>query len=114
MLTRYGHIPTMFLPTPAGVWTAFQALMADGYASDIRTSILRVAIGFLIASLVSIPVALLMGAFGTLEAMLAPIIGTLRYVPITALVPLLIIWLGIDEAPKLAIIFSLHSSITRS
>ncbi len=105
MLTRYGHIPTMFLPTPAGVWTAFQALMADGYASDIRTSILRVAIGFLIASLVSIPVALLMGAFGTLEAMLAPIIGTLRYVPITALVPLLIIWLGIDEAPKLAIIF---------
>lgn len=104
MVTRYGNIPTMFLPTPGGVWSAFVALMADGYANDIRTSIMRVAIGFAIATLISIPVGLLMGSFGSLEAMLAPIIGTLRYVPITATVPLLILWLGIDEAPKLAII----------
>lgn len=104
MLSRYGHIPTMFLPTPGGVWTAFRSLVADGYAADIRTSIERVAIGFAIATLLSVPVGLLMGSFATLEAMLAPVVGTLRYVPITAVVPLLIIWLGIDEAPKLAII----------
>ncbi|GAC1442330.1 MAG: ABC transporter permease [Vulcanimicrobiaceae bacterium] len=104
LLARYGHIPTMFLPTPLGVWNAFAALMADGYANDIRTSIVRVAIGFAIATLVSVPVGLLMGSFATLEAMLAPMVGTLRYVPITATVPLLILWLGIDEAPKLAII----------
>ena len=103
-LARFGHIPTMFLPTPGGVWSAFQTLMADGYAGDIRTSIVRVAIGFAIATLISIPIGLLMGSFGTIEAMLAPVIGTLRYVPITATVPLLILWLGIDEAPKLAII----------
>ncbi|GAC1424172.1 MAG: ABC transporter permease [Candidatus Velthaea sp.] len=94
----------MFLPTPAGVWNAFTMLMADGYAADIRTSCLRVAIGFAVAALLSIPIGLLMGSFGSIEALLAPIVGTLRYLPITALVPLLILWLGIDEAPKLAII----------
>ena len=104
LVSRYGHIPAMFLPTPSGVWNAFLALMADGYAADIRTSCVRVAIGFVVAALASIPIGLLMGSFGSIEAMLAPVIGTLRYLPITALVPLMILWLGIDEAPKLAII----------
>jgi len=103
-VARFGHIPAMFLPSPAGVWNAFTALVADGYAADIRTSCLRVAIGFAFAALVSIPIGVLMGSFGSFEAMLAPVVGTLRYLPITALVPLLILWLGIDEAPKLAII----------
>lgn len=104
LVSRYGHIPAMFLPTPAGVWNAFTALMADGYAADIRTSCMRVAIGFAIAAIVSIPIGAIMGSFGSFEAMLAPIVGTMRYLPITALVPLMILWLGIDEAPKLAII----------
>ncbi|GAC1305687.1 MAG: ABC transporter permease [Vulcanimicrobiaceae bacterium] len=103
-VSRFGHIPAMFLPSPGGVWNAFAALLADGYAADIRTSCTRVAIGFAIAALLSIPIGVLMGSFGSFEAMLAPIVGTLRYLPITALVPLLILWLGIDEAPKLAII----------
>jgi NitT/TauT family transport system permease protein len=104
LLSQYGKIPAMFLPSPIGVWHAFQGLMADNYAADIRASITRVAIGFVAATICSIPVGVLMGTFGTVEAMLAPVVGTLRYVPITALVPLLILWLGIDEAPKLAII----------
>ncbi|HEY0797815.1 MAG TPA: ABC transporter permease [Candidatus Baltobacteraceae bacterium] len=104
LLTTFGQIPAMFLPSPASVWTAFHTLMADGYGSDIVASLTRVAIGFSIAVLLSIPVGLLMGTFGTWESILAPMVGTLRYVPIPALVPLLILWLGIDEAPKIAVI----------
>lgn len=104
LVTRFGNVPAMFLPSPSGVWTAFLGLMADGYAADIRTSCERVAIGFAIAAILSIPIGVLMGSFGSFEALLAPIVGTMRYLPITALVPLMILWLGIDEAPKIAII----------
>jgi NitT/TauT family transport system permease protein len=104
LLTTYGQIPAMFLPSPGSVWNAFGSMMAGGYASDIAVSFTRIAIGFAIAVALSIPVGLLMGTFGTCEAILAPMVGTLRYVPIPALVPLLILWLGIDEAPKIAVI----------
>lgn len=104
ILTSYGHIPAMFLPSPASVWTAFTTMMAGGYASDVAVSFTRIAIGFAIAVTLSIPVGLLMGTFGTWESILSPMVGTLRYVPIPALVPLLILWLGIDEAPKIAVI----------
>jgi NitT/TauT family transport system permease protein len=103
-LTSWGHIPSIFLPAPASVWNAFIALMTDGYASDVWASFSRVMIGFLVALVFSLPVGLLTGAFCSMEALLTPLVGTLRYVPITALVPLLILWLGIDEPPKIAII----------
>ncbi len=103
-MTGWAHVPSIFLPAPASVWKAFLALLSDGYAADIWASFSRVMLGFLLATALSVPVGLLMGSFCTMDALLVPLVGTLRYVPITALVPLLILWLGIDEAPKIAII----------
>ena len=46
-----------------------------------------------------------MGAFASVRALLEPIIGIVRYMPAPAFAPLLIVYLGVDEAPKIALIF---------
>ena len=46
-----------------------------------------------------------MGTFASIRALFEPIIGIVRYMPAPAFIPLLIIYLGIDEAPKIALIF---------
>ena len=46
-----------------------------------------------------------MGSFASIRALFEPIIGIVRYMPAPAFIPLLIIYLGIDEAPKIALIF---------
>ena len=46
-----------------------------------------------------------MGAFASVRSLLEPIMGIVRYMPAPAFIPLLIIYLGLDEAPKIALIF---------
>lgn len=106
LVTRYTDIDTIFLPSPADVIVALRNLWAKGYLiADIKTSFLRVSAGFILSAIVAIPVGILMGTFATIRALFEPIIGILRYMPAPAFIPLLIIYLGIDEAPKIALIF---------
>ncbi|MEM6427315.1 MAG: ABC transporter permease, partial [Cyanobacteria bacterium P01_D01_bin.128] len=65
----------------------------------------RVFVGFALAGLVAAPVGIAMGAFASVRSLLEPIIGIVRYMPSPAFIPLLIIYLGLDEAPKIALIF---------
>ena len=51
------------------------------------------------------PLGILMGSFRAGEALLEPVVGLLRYLPASAFIPLLIIWLGLGEEPKAALIF---------
>jgi NitT/TauT family transport system permease protein len=67
-------------------------------------SVRRVAIGFGIALLISIPLGLAMGTFKSIEALFEPAIGIIRYMPATAFIPLLLIWMGLGESPKIALI----------
>lgn len=95
-----------FLPSPLQVAQALGRLWTEGFLlTDTATSILRVTVGFLLAAIVSVPLGIAMGAFASIRSLFEPIIGVLRYMPAPAFIPLLVIYLGLGEAPKIALIF---------
>jgi NitT/TauT family transport system permease protein len=71
----------------------------------VLASFLRVSAGFLLAGIVATPLGIAMGAFASVRSMLEPIIGIVRYMPAPAFIPLLIIYLGLGEEPKIMLIF---------
>ena len=65
----------------------------------------RVVGGFVIAALLALPLGVAMGTYKPVEAFFEPFVSFARYLPATAFIPLLILWAGIGEAQKLALIF---------
>ncbi len=107
LVTSSGFISPLFLPSPGQVLGAFQRLLASGdLQTDIAFSLFRVSVGFLLVAIISIPVGVLMGAFASIRALLEPIIGIVRYMPAPAFIPLLILYFGVEETPKIMLIFS--------
>jgi NitT/TauT family transport system permease protein len=72
--------------------------------SDTWASVQRILYGYGLAVLVSVPLGLLMGSFRSVWALFEPLFALLRYLPAPAFIPLLIAWLGLDEAPKITLI----------
>lgn len=106
IFSNYSGIDSIFLPSPSDVGNALVRLWQKGYLiQDIAASFTRVTIGFLLSILVAIPLGIMMGSFASIRALFEPIAGIVRYMPAPAFIPLLIIYLGIDEAPKIALIF---------
>jgi NitT/TauT family transport system permease protein len=105
-VTTFGNIDPKFLPSPAAVLQAFGRLWSTReLLKDTVASLWRVGVGFLWAAFLSIPVGLLMGSFPSIRALLEPIFGLMRYMPAPAFIPLLILYLGIGEEPKIMLIF---------
>lgn len=77
----------------------------DNLLVDILASSLRVAAGFIVAAVIGVPIGVLMGTFHSMESLFSPIVGTVRYMPVVAFVPLIIIWVGLGEEAKTLIIF---------
>ena len=106
IFARYSGIETTFLPAPYDVIKALGRLWSRGFLTkDITASFTRVSLGFLLSIVVAVPLGIVMGSFASIRALFEPIIGIIRYMPAPAFIPLLIIYLGIDEAPKIALIF---------
>ncbi|NJO39249.1 MAG: ABC transporter permease [Cyanobacteria bacterium CRU_2_1] len=105
-VTAFGNIDPKFLPSPGQVMEAFGRLWGTReLLKDTVASLWRVGVGFLFAALFSIPVGVLMGSFPSIRALLEPIFGLIRYMPAPAFIPLLILYLGIGEEPKITLIF---------
>ncbi len=93
------------VPTMAATWRALVEMYRDGeLVTDFTASTQRVVIGYSISILIGTVLGVAIGSFATIDAFFEPQFGFLRYVPATALTPLFLIWLGIDEAPKIALI----------
>lgn len=106
LVTTLGNIEPTFLPSPADVLEAFGRLWSTReLLKDTVASLWRVGVGFLFAALLSIPVGVLMGSFPSIRALLEPLFGLMRYMPAPAFIPLLILYLGIGEEPKIMLIF---------
>jgi NitT/TauT family transport system permease protein len=106
LVTTLGNVDPKFLPSPGQVIEAFGRLWSSGeLLRDTVASLWRVGVGFLLAALLSIPVGVLMGSFASIRALLEPLFGLVRYMPAPAFIPLLIVYLGIGEEPKIALIF---------
>jgi NitT/TauT family transport system permease protein len=106
LVTTLGNVDPKFLPSPGQVIEAFSRLWSSGeLLKDTVASLWRVGVGFSLAALLSIPVGVLMGSFASIRALLEPLFGLVRYMPAPAFIPLLIVYLGIGEEPKIALIF---------
>jgi NitT/TauT family transport system permease protein len=106
LITTFGNIDPKFLPSPSNVLEASERLWTSGdLVKDTVASLWRVGVGFSGALLLSIPVGILMGSFASMRALLEPLFGLVRYMPAPAFIPLLILYLGIGEEPKITLIF---------
>ena len=106
LVTTLIKVDPKFLPSPGNVLEAFGRLWSSGeLLKDTVASLWRVGVGFFLASLFSIPIGIMMGSFPSIRALLEPIFGLMRYMPAPAFIPLLILYLGIGEEPKITLIF---------
>lgn len=105
-LTYGGFISALFLPPPHRVVVAgIEQLVHLGFTTDVLMSTYRVMAGFVAAAVLGVPLGLLMGTFKAVEALVEPLVGFVRYMPASAFIPLFILWLGIGDVEKIAIIF---------
>jgi NitT/TauT family transport system permease protein len=98
-------VPPTFLPTPLVVMSAGITMFAENDLwGDVLASCARVLAGFLLAAVIGVPLGLAIGTFYSMDGLFSPLVGTVRYMPVTGFVPLIIIWLGFDEPSKVLII----------
>jgi NitT/TauT family transport system permease protein len=96
---------TKLVPSPTATWDAFTRLWRDGvFVGDLRASCQRIAIGYGISVVLGIVFGIAMGTFASAEAFFEPQFGFLRYIPASALIPVMLLWLGIGESPKITMI----------
>jgi NitT/TauT family transport system permease protein len=101
-----GLVSDFFLPTPAQVANAsWRLLYTEDFLGDIGVSVYRVFVGFSIAAAIAVPLGVLMGSVQLFRSLLEPCLAFTRYMPATAFIPLLVLWLGIDDTQKFAVIF---------
>lgn len=104
--TLGGFVSKTFLADPITmVKSGWVLLTKMGFAEDIGMTVWRVVGGFLIAAALALPLGVAMGAYKPIEAFFEPFVSFARYLPASAFIPLLILWAGIGEAQKLAVIF---------
>jgi NitT/TauT family transport system permease protein len=99
--TTLGGVKPIFLPSPASALRRLLALAADGtLLQDTSVSVYRILVGFALASVMAIPLGLVIGSYRVWEAAIEPLIDFVRYMPVVAFVPLTILWSGTGDAQK--------------
>jgi NitT/TauT family transport system permease protein len=106
LLSYADIVPNVILPTPTEVLKAFPTLHSEeALVRSVGWSLYRVSMGFLLSAAVAIPLGLLMGTFPAVKAFFSPLVDPLRFLPISALVPLFLVWFGIEETMKIMLLF---------
>jgi NitT/TauT family transport system permease protein len=96
-------VPAFFLPPPdAVIKSVFYLIFEKELLQSVGISALRILKAFGISLAIALPLGIAMGAFEFVNRIFDPIVAPLRYLPITAFIPLLILWFGIDEKQKVA------------
>ncbi len=94
------------LPGPASVfWRAVDLLQSGQLPLDIFASLRRVLTGFLLGVALAVPIGFLMGWYAIARSLIEPYIQFFRMIPPLAVIPLAIVTMGIDETPKVFVIF---------
>jgi taurine transport system permease protein len=104
--TELGWISPIFLPSPASVATEAGKLVRTGelWVAVVASS-RRVFLGFAMAAAVAVPLGVLMGVWRPAKAVIDPFVSLLRPLPSITWIPLTMLWLGIGESQKTAIVF---------
>ena len=101
---KTGWVEPYLLPAPSSLWQSFLDLFAADLIQHIWASTWRVAIGFAIGSALGLIFAIFVGLNRHAEAFLEPSFSALKSIPSLAWIPLLLLWLGIDESSKITLI----------
>lgn len=104
--TERGWVSPVFLPKPGRVVAEAVASFASGQLlTDIWMSTQRVLLGFMLAGAVAIPLGIVMAVWEPAKAAMDPFVSLLRPLPSITWIPLTMLWLGIGEGQKVAIVF---------
>lgn len=100
----------IFLPGPVEVWRSFVKTLTEGYQGSVLhvhllSSLARILTGYFLACLIGIPLGLLMGLNRKVRALCDPLIEFYRPLPPLALYTILVMWLGIGDTSKVALLF---------
>ena len=110
LVTEGGMIKAMFLPSPIDVIARLGDIIFDGFAGatlgeHLSASLVRIFGAFFLACLIGIPLGISIGCNRIIRGIFDPLIEFYRPLPPLAYLPLIIIWLGIDESSKVTLIF---------
>lgn len=100
-----GSFSASQLPTPSAVVAALGELLERGtFWTHVAISVQRVLLGFLIGASIGIVIGSIVGLSPTASRILSPTIQAIRAVPSLAWVPLIVLWMGIYEGPKVTLV----------
>ncbi|GAT32714.1 NitT/TauT family transport system permease protein [Terrimicrobium sacchariphilum] len=113
-----GQGKQVLFPSPAAVGQVMQNMVRgaatgqepaardfQNFATDLRISFFRVTAAFALAALTAIPLGVMIGSYRIGEAFIQPVTEFIRYIPVPALIPLLIVIFGIEETSKIMLIY---------
>ncbi|TKB59683.1 MAG: ABC transporter permease [Nitrospira sp.] len=104
-VTRGNFVDSVFLPPPEQTLKSlFSLLSSDFAAQHLIPSMTRVIMGFALSIAIAFPLGILASQVPFIASIVHPLCGVMRYVPVAALVPLCILWFGIHEEQKIAVI----------
>jgi NitT/TauT family transport system permease protein len=105
IVCRLEIVPPLFLPAPTAILAAAWEMISSGELyKDLIASMYRIGAGYALGAVLGIVVGLLLGFSRWADAIVTPIVYSIYPIPKIALLPLIILWLGIGEMPKVAII----------
>jgi taurine transport system permease protein len=110
VVAESGWVPPYFIPTPRQTWQTFLDILTEGYRGHtlwehLWASLLRVLVAFSVGVIVGVPLGLATGSNSKIAAIFDLPIAFYRPLPPLAYYTLLVIWLGIDNASKIALLF---------
>ncbi|KTS84500.1 MULTISPECIES: ABC transporter permease [Microbacterium] len=106
LVSAAGVANPRFLPSPLEVAVTLGEQIANGQLlADLGASTYRILVGFLLATVLAVPIGAVVGISARVEAAVQPLVDFIRYMPVVAFVPLTILWIGVGEEQKWLIIF---------
>ena len=106
LVSNSGLIQRYFLPAPSEIVSAAFLLFEDkGFWEGVQDSFFRVTVGYALAVVLAVPVGVLVGSFKVVEAIIEPLNNFIRYTPLPAFIPLIILWVGLGDMNQITVIF---------
>jgi len=106
LVSAYGLVKPFFLPSPMEVVKALYGQLVQGTLwPDLKASLFRVTVGYILAVIFGLPVGIALGSYRLFRWFFEPFNNFVRYTPLPAFIPLIVLWVGIGDANPITIIF---------
>jgi NitT/TauT family transport system permease protein len=105
VVTWFRFVDAVFLPSPQTTLKSFVTLLSPDFAVHyLGPSLFRIFVAFSVSVAIAFPLGVLASQVAFVARIVYPVCGFTRYLPVAAFVPLCILWFGIDDPQKIAVI----------